>query len=373
MTGFDQPVFITNAGDGTKRIFIVERQGVIRIYDTLTHSLLTTPFLDIHNTVFSDGGEEGLLALAFHPNYGSNGRFFVEYTDSNFDLNLVEYAVSSGDANVADPTGHILLTIPHPTNQNHNGGTLAFGPDGYLYWSVGDGGSGGDPPNNAQNLNRLLGKLLRLDVSTPFTYTSPSTNPFFSGGGRPEIWAYGLRNPWRFSFDSLTGDIFIGDVGQDSREEVDFQPASSTGGENYGWRVMEGKICYPPGTTGCDKTGKVLPITDYTHAFGCAIVGGYMYRGALFPPMQGYYFYSDECSGIVNVLRHDPIKGWVSIRVADTPYNVSTFGQDENGEIYFTDYGAGDIYKICYNTNRSGPVPRFISPRRAPSTPCPAP
>jgi glucose/arabinose dehydrogenase len=377
ISGLDEPIFITNAGDGSGRLFIVERSGLILIYKN--GAVLPTPFLDLRSTVFTNGEEEGLLTLAFHPNYSTNGRFFVVYNTGdfntmNFPVNLAEFAVSSGNPDIADPTsGHILLSVPHPDFQNHNGGTLAFGPDGYLYWSVGDGGSGGDPSDNAQNLNRLLGKLLRIDVNSGSPYAIPPSNPFASGGGRGEIWAYGLRNPWRFSFDRLTGDIYIGDVGQGKLEEVDFQPASSTGGENYGWNIMEGTNCYPPSTPSCNKTGLTLPITVYTHAFGCAIIGGYVYRGSLFPPIQGYYFYSDECSGIINALHHDPIRGWVVTRVADTPYNVSTFGQDENGELYFADLGAGDIYKICYNTDRAGPAPRTISPRRAPRTPCPAP
>ena len=375
ISGLNQPVFITNAGDGSGRIFIVERTGLILIYKN--GALLPAPFLDIHSTVNSSSTEEGLLTLAFHPGYSSNGRFFVVYISGDRSLNLVEYARSSGDADAADPSsGNILLTIPHPNFQNHNGGTLAFGPDGYLYWSTGDGGSAGDPNNNAQNLDRLLGKILRLDVDNVdpgLKYAIPHSNPFYNQTGkRSEIWAYGLRNPWRFSFDRQTGDIFIGDVGQGKREEVDFQPAASTGGENYGWRVMEGKICYNP-SKGCNQSGKVLPITDYTHAFGCAIAGGYIYRGTLFPQIQGYYFYGDECSGIINSLHHDPVKGWLVTKVADTPYNISTFGQDENGELYFTDYGKGDVYKICYNTDRLVPAPHNISPRTAPKTPCPPP
>jgi glucose/arabinose dehydrogenase len=364
ITGLAQPVFVTNAGDSSGRLFIVERTGRIRIYKNRV--LLPTPFLDIQSIVNSTGGEEGLLALAFHPNYGTSGRFYTVFTDQDGSLVLSMFTRSSGNPDLADPNSRItLLTIPHPINQNHNGGTLAFGPDGYLYWSTGDGGSGGDPPNNAQNLNVLLGKILRIDVDhvdPGVNYSIPSTNPFMSNpSARHEIWAYGLRNPWRFSFDRQTGDIFIGDVGQDTREEIDFQPAASTGGENYGWRVMEGTICYNP-ATGCDQSGKVLPIIDYGHSLGCAVTGGYIYRGSLYPPMQGRYFYSDICSGILFSLYHDSINGWVATQIVDTPYAVSTFGEDDQGNLYFTDYGTGSVYQICYGitTSRSCVPPIYL-------------
>ena len=243
-SGLTSPVFITHAGDGSGRLFVVEQPGRIRIIKNGT--LLATPFLDIHTLVRS-GGEQGLLALAFHPSYRTNGKFYVAYTaPRNGDatgsvLTLEQFSVSANPDQANPNSGAIVLTIDHPVNSNHNGGTLAFGADGYLYWSTGDGGSGGDPPNNAQNLSRLLGKILRLDVNSGSPYGIPSSNPFFSNPDpsiRKEIWAYGLRNPWRISFDRLTHDLYIGDVGQSTREEIDVQPASSTGGENYGWRVM---------------------------------------------------------------------------------------------------------------------------------------
>jgi glucose/arabinose dehydrogenase len=356
VVGLTQPVFITHAGDGSDRLFIVERAGRIRVFKN--GALMTAPFLDIQSIVNSTGGEEGLLSLAFHPNYGTNGQFYTLFTDQNGSLVLSRFIRSSNNPDLADPNSRItLLTIPHPTNQNHNGGTLAFGPDGYLYWSTGDGGGGGDPPNNAQNLNVLLGKIIRLDVDNPdpgLNYGIPASNPFFSNPNldTKKIWAYGLRNPWRFSFDRLTGDIFIGDVGQSAREEIDFQAAASTGGENYGWRVMEGTICFNP-ASGCDQSGKVLPITDYDHSLGCSVTGGYIYRGSLYPPMQGHYFYSDICSGILFSLYHDPINGWVKTQIIDTPYAVSTFGEDEQGELYFADYGAGKVYQMCYGITPS--------------------
>ena len=350
ITGLTEPVFITNAGDGSGRLFIVERAGRILLYKKRV--LAPTPFLDIRSIVNSAGGEQGLLALAFHPNYRMNGQFYTVFTDQSGNLVLSRFTQSSSNPDLADPDSRItLLVIPHPVNQNHNGGTLAFGPDGYLYWSTGDGGSAGDPPNNAQNLNLLLGKILRIDVDhvdPGLNYAIPPSNPFVGNpNARPEIWAYGLRNPWRFSFDRMTGDIFIGDVGQASREEIDFQPAASTGGENYGWRVMEGTLCYDP-ATGCDQSGKVLPIIDYDHSLGCAVTGGYIYRGSLFPDMQGQYFYSDICSGIIFSIYHDPMTGWTGTQVVDTPYAISTFGEDEQGGLYFTDHYAGRIFQMCY-------------------------
>jgi glucose/arabinose dehydrogenase len=352
--GLTNPVFITNAGDGSGRIFIIEQPGFIRILKNGT--LLGTPFLDIHSIVKS-GGEQGLLALAFHPSYRTNGEFYLAYTaprngdSTGSNLILERFSVSANNPDLANPgSGVILLTISHPVNSNHNGGTLAFGGDGYLYWSTGDGGSGGDPPNNAQQLNNLLGKLLRLDVDSGTPYGIPTSNPFYSSidpNVKKEIWAYGLRNPWRLSFDALTHDLYIGDVGQSAREEVDFRLASSPGGENYGWRVMEGTICYNP-ASGCDQSGKILPVAEYDHTLGCSIAGGYVYRGLNFPSLAGYYFYGDYCSGRLFSLHNDPSLGWSSVQMADTPYAISTFGEDEQGELYLADYGTGKIYNIRY-------------------------
>ncbi len=353
-SGLANPIFIANAGDGSGRIFIVEQTGTIRILKNGT--LLGVPFLDIH-TIIKSGGEQGLLALAFHPSYSTNGIFFVAYTAprngdaTGSNLVLEKFSVSPNNPDLADPaSGVILLTISHPVNSNHNGGTLAFGGDGYLYWSTGDGGSGGDPANNAQQLNSLLGKILRIDVNTGSPYGIPTSNPFYSNPDpnvKKEIWAYGLRNPWRFSFDKLTHDLYIGDVGQSAREEVDFQSSGSTGGENYGWRVMEGSICYNP-SSGCDQSGKVLPVAEYNHTLGCSITGGYVYRGLNSPSLTGYYFYGDVCSGRFFSLYNDPVLGWTSAQLADTPYAITTFGEDEQGELYLADYGAGKLYNIHY-------------------------
>ncbi len=354
--GLTQPLFVTNAGDRSGRLFIIEQAGYIRILKN--GSLLSAPFLDIHTIVNSAGGERGLLALAFHPGYSTNGQFYTVYTDSDGSLVLSRFTRSSTDPDLADPNSRItLLTISHPTYPNHNGGTLAFGPDGYLYWSTGDGGGGGDPSNNAQNLNSLLGKILRLDVDSGSTYSIPPSNPFFNNPNpsiRKEIWAYGLRNPWRFSFDRQTGDMYIGDVGQSAHEEIDFQPANDTGGRNYGWRAMEGSFCYNPASN-CDQTGKVLPVAEYGHSIGCSITGGYVYRGPQYSALQGYYFYGDFCTGVLFSLRNNPPAGWTATQIADTPYSISSFGEDENGELYLVDYSGGGIYQIQYNPDLLAP------------------
>src|SRR5215204_7819776 len=297
ITGLAQPVSITHAGDGSGRLFITLQGGQIAIYDGA--QLLSTPFLDITPLV-SCCGERGLLSVAFHPHYRSNGFFYINYTNTTGDTVIARYTVS-GNPNVADPmSSRVLLTIAQPFS-NHNGGQLQFGPDGYLYIGLGDGGGAGDSQNNGQNLSTLLGKLLRLDVDSQFPYAAPPTNPFVgTAAARPEVWALGLRNPWRFSFDRLTGDLFIGDVGQESWEEVDFAPATSGGGQNYGWRRMEGAHCFNP-PTDCNDGTLTLPILEYNHgvngSLGCAIVGGYRYRGTGIPQLSGTYVYSDFCSG----------------------------------------------------------------------------
>jgi glucose/arabinose dehydrogenase len=349
--GLSQPVFITNAGDGSGRLFILERAGRIRILKN--GALLGTPFLDIDMSVNSVGGEQGLLGLAFHPNYASNGLFYTMHTAQDKSLVLSRFSRSAGDPDLADENSGVpLLTIPHPANNNHNGGMLAFGPDGYLYWSTGDGGGGGDLPNNAQNLTVLLGKILRLDVDSGSPYGIPASNPFVDDPNpavREEIWVYGLRNPWKFSFDSLTGDLYIGDVGQGAREEIDFQPAGSTGGENYGWRVMEGSLCFNP-ASGCNTSGKVLPVAEYDHNTGCSVTGGYVYRGSRYPLLRGHYFYGDFCTGAFFSLQGSSAGGWTVTALGDTPYSISTFGEDEAGEIYLADYSTGKIRQLGYVT-----------------------
>jgi glucose/arabinose dehydrogenase len=297
VTGLASPVFVSNAGDGLNRLFIVERAGIIKVLQPGD----TTPtiFLDIVSKVASAGAEQGLLGLAFHPLYQSNGRFFVFYTRTGDGaLVIAEYHAVPAASNTADSTETVLLSIPHPTNTNHNGGMLAFGPDGYLYIGVGDGGGANDPPNNAQNTNVLLGKILRINIdAVGVRYASPPDNPFFGAvDGREEIFAYGMRNPWRFSFDLLTGDQWVGDVGQAEREEVD---TPIVNGGNYGWRVFEGTACTRIDRSLCSMQGNyIFPIFDYTHSGGrCSITGGYVYRGLQDAVPAGTYIYGDYCSG----------------------------------------------------------------------------
>ena len=344
VTGLSNPVDITHAGDGSGRLFIVLKGGRIVIFDGA--QVLSPPFLDITSLV-SSGGERGLLGAAFHPSYVGNGFFYLSYTDAAGDSVIARYSVSV-DPNRADSaSGVILLTITQPFS-NHNGGQLQFGPDGYLYISIGDGGSGGDPQNNGQNLGNLLGKILRIDVDSGFPFAVPADNPFVGvGGAREEIWSYGFRNPWRFSFDRLTGDLFIGDVGQASWEEIDFQPAGSTGGENYGWRLMEGSSCFNPAIN-CNDGTLTLPILEYDHTVGCSVTGGYRYRGNANPDLDGIYLYGDYCTGRIWGATEDGLGGWTTTELLDTTFLISTFGEDESGEIYVAHFSSpnGAIYQI---------------------------
>ena len=351
--GLSSPVYVTAPRGDVSRVFVVEQTGRIRIIKW--GSLLATPFLDISASI-SSGGERGLLSMAFHPNYASNGRFFVYYTgtDPVGDIVVAEYRVSA-NPDLADPTETAILHVTHQPFANHNGGQLAFGPDGDLYIGLGDGGSGGDPQGNGQNINALLGKLLRIDVDSATPYASPATNPFAGATpGMDEIWAYGLRNPWRFSFDRLTGDLYIGDVGQNTYEEIDYQPLASGGGQNYGWNIVEGNgHCYPPPSTGCDQTGMTLPILEYDHSQGCSITGGFVYRGCAMPDLHGTYFYADYCSAFIRTIQ---VVGGAATnpqdRTADLApgggvsiNSVSSFGEDARGEIYICDLG-GEVFKI---------------------------
>ncbi|MCU0491312.1 MAG: PQQ-dependent sugar dehydrogenase [Chloroflexaceae bacterium] len=343
-SGFTRPIHVTSAGDGSGRLFVIEQRGIVNI--VREGQRLEQPFLDIEPLVGSSGNEQGLLSIAFHPEYASNGQFFVNYTNREGDTVVARYRVSA-DPNVADPgSATVLLTIDQPA-ANHNGGMMAFGPDGYLYIGMGDGGRAGDPWNNAQNLDALLGKMLRIDVNSENgePYAIPSDNPFVGqNGARPEIWAYGLRNPWRFSFDRQTGDMYIADVGQNAQEEVHFQPAASQGGENYGWRMMEGDLCFPAGEN-CDRQGLELPFVTYGRGEGCSITGGYVYRGSAYPQMAGFYIYADYCSG--NMWAIHQVNGtWQNRLVAETDSNISSFGQDEGGELYLTDREGGTLYRV---------------------------
>jgi glucose/arabinose dehydrogenase len=302
--------------------------------------------------VQTSGNEEGLLSVAFPPDYATKKHFYVYYTNNNGDLVIARYGLLND--NQADPNSEqLVLMISHPDFSNHNGGQLAFGPnDGYLYAGIGDGGSGGDPNNNGQNTAAFLGKILRLDVETgnPNSYTIPSTNPFTQTGiHRGEIWALGVRNPWRFSFDRQTGDLYIGDVGQNIYEEIDFQAAASGGGQNYGWKTMEGAHCF--GSTTCDQTGLTLPVAEYTHSDGCSVTGGFVYRGQTFPELQGIYLYADYCSGKVWGLRF--VGGnWQNTQLLSTTHSISTFGEDEAGNLYLTSYGTGEIYQVIVLTEK---------------------
>jgi uncharacterized protein (TIGR03437 family) len=341
VSGISSPTGIENAADGTGRLFFLQQNGIVRIFQN--GALATQPFLDIRSKTTTDS-ERGLLGLAFPPNFATKRRFYVNYTNLSGNTVIAQYKLSAND-NQADATSEvILLTITQPF-ANHNGGQIRFGPDGYLYIGMGDGGSGGDPSGNGQNRNALLGKMLRIDVETqPGTIVIPPTNPFVNvAGTRPEIWAVGMRNPWRFNFDRATGDLWIADVGQDAYEEVDFQPASSKGGENYGWNTMEGLHCYK---AGCSTTGLTLPVAEYPHGPECSITGGFVYRGANSPGLRGTYLYADYCSGKIWGLERQGT-GWANrTLMTASGFAITTFGQDEAGELYLANANNGTIYRI---------------------------
>jgi glucose/arabinose dehydrogenase len=358
-TGLDRPVYLTHAGDGSGRLFIVEKPGRILIYQN--GQVLATPFLDIRTRVEDGGNEQGLLSVAFHPDFATNRRFFVYYTsdDDGGSVKIAEYHASAANPNLADTSEREILHIQHPSFQNHNGGLLKFGPDGYLYAGIGDGGGAGDPgppPGNGQNTNVLLGKILRIDVdsSSAEDYGIPPGNPFASGaGGRPEIYAFGFRNPWRYSFDRETGDLWVGDVGQNTFEEVDVV----TVGGNYGWNRMEGFHCFSP-STGCQTPDLLLPIFEYSHNGSngvssgvCSITGGYVYRGSQIPSLVGTYLFADYCGGtgtLYGIHNGDTTATSFPTGVSGEP--VTSFGEDQSGELYVvTDSvfgGHGRVYKV---------------------------
>lgn len=341
VSGLSSPVYLTGIS-GDTRLFIVEQAGRIRVVKN--GQLLATPFLDISSRVLS-GGERGLLSMAFDPAYAGNGYFYLYFTSQPSGDIVIERHGGTPGADVASATATSVLSIPHPLS-NHNGGLVMFGPDGMLYTGTGDGGGGGDPSGNGQNLNSLLGKLLRIDVRT-LPYTIPATNPFAGQSGRRgEIWAYGLRNPWRFAFDRLASPavLYIADVGQNRYEEINVANAA-TGGINYGWNVTEGAQCYPSGNA-CSTVGQQLPALEYDHARGCSITGGFPYRGATIPELVGQYFFSDYCTGFLasmsgnsssNVTTND----WSVPNVG----NVTSFGQDGAGEVYLLSAN-GTVYRI---------------------------
>ncbi len=354
ITGLSDPIGVVDAMDSSGRLFIVLQSGKILIFDG--KELLPTPFLDIHERVRNQG-EMGLLGLDFHPQYQTNGFFYVNYINNHGQTSISRFHTST-DKNIADTESEfIILTIDQPFS-NHNGGQIQFGPDGFLYIATGDGGSGGDPQNRAQNLNDLLGKILRIDVNTTDfhtrqgrNYAIPENNPFITNPeARDEIWVLGLRNPWRFSFDHLTGTLFIGDVGQGTWEEVNIQPTTSSGGENYGWRLMEGTQCFEP-EKNCSVDGLTLPIISYPQQvedvfFGCAIIGGYQYRGTAIPKLFGMYIYADFCSGKIWGARESNGQ-WHSRLLLNSGHSITSFGEDENGTLYVSDTATGSIFRIA--------------------------
>ena len=348
-SGLRLPLFLTHAGDGSGQLFVVEQPGTIRIIDQGT--LQETPFLDIRDRVWTKGNEQGLLGLAFHPDHKTNGRFFVHYNRKEDGATVVAEYGREGRSLRAAKSERMLMVVPQPY-LNHNGGMIVFGPDGFLYIGRGDGGSRGDPQNRAQNSQEWLGKILRIDVDRGRPYAIPSDNPYASGGGRPEIFALGIRNPWRFSFDRETGILWLADVGQYKWEEIDLVVA----GGNYGWRIMEGTHCYNP-EEGCSPEGLIFPIAEYGHEQGrCSITGGYVYRGTAVSPMKGLYLFGDYCSGELFVLSASANrKRSTVLRVLmQTGLSISSFGEDEAGELYVVDLKGG-IYRLA--ASRSTPSP----------------
>jgi glucose/arabinose dehydrogenase len=344
--GFSEPLFVTHAGDGSGRLFVLEKIGRIRLRDG-------TVFLDLTDRVtspelFSYNREQGLLGLAFHPRFAENGYFYVHYNDVNGDHVVSRFSVTR--AGLGDPRSErVILTQDQPEG-NFNGGMITFGPDGYLYIGLGTGGAKEELQQKAQDLESLLGKILRIDVDRGDPYGIPPDNPFVNTpGARPEIWAYGLRNPWRFSFDRATGDLYIGGPGQFQREWINFQPAGSRGGENYGWPILEGTACWRQPS--CDPSGLELPIAEYNtyEAGNCVIIGGYVYRGPTYPLLQGAYLFGDFCSGRIWTAARDATGAWVTTEMLKSNALISSFGEDQAGELYLTDIEGGAVYRIIAN------------------------
>jgi glucose/arabinose dehydrogenase len=337
VSGFSQPLDLQSAGDA--RLFVVEQPGVIKVIDG--GEILAQPFLDIQRFVNASASEQGLLGLAFHPNYADNGRFFVNYTDRSGNTVVARFNVSS-DPNLADIDSlRIILRVAQPY-RNHNGGGMAFGPDGYLYIGVGDGGSADDPEGNGQKLDTHLGKLLRIDVDSADPYAVPPDNPFSGAEEQPEIWAYGLRNPWRFSFDHSSGDLYIGDVGQNQWEEIDFLPANAPAGANFGWNVREGAHPFAGDAT----DGLIDPVTEYGHGDGCSVTAGVVVHDPSLPTWDGVFLFGDYCTGLVWGLARDSNGDWLSETLFSTGYRISSFGVDQDGRVYLLDYEGGAIYRL---------------------------
>jgi glucose/arabinose dehydrogenase len=343
VAGLRSPLDLQSAPGDAERLYVVEQGGRIRV--VRNGQLATASFLDIASRL-SSGGERGLLGLAFHPQFATNRRFFVNYTNPGGDTHIAEFRAGSADA--ADPASERVLLVVAQPFANHNGGGLAFDNSGRLLIALGDGGSGGDPQNNGQRLDTLLGKILRIDVDGAAPYGLPADNPFLgTAGARGEIWAFGLRNPFKIAIDRPTGDLYIGDVGQNRVEEIDVAAVPRRGGENYGWRLTEGSQCYNP-SSGCDRSGLTPPVYEYGHAEGCSVTGGVVYRGCRVPALAGSYFFGDFCSGLVRSFRlasgqASELRDWSSgLRGVDAP---SSFGLDAAGEVYIVDYD-GELYRL---------------------------
>lgn len=339
-TEFNDPIELVHAGDS--RFFVAEQGGIVKILNA-EGTTNATPFLDVSAIVTPGGGERGLLGLAFHPDYATNGFFYINYTNLAGDTVIARYSVNSTNPSVADPSSQmILLTIDQPY-QNHNGGCLRFGPDGYLYIAMGDGGNGGDPQNFAQNMESLLGKMLRIDVDNGSPYSIPPDNPMLGVAGADEIWASGLRNPWKFSFNEANGDLWIADVGQNAIEEIN-KMSGTAAGINYGWRCYEASSEY--NTTGCGAIGiYAMPLAEYTHGDteGCSITGGYVYNGTVYPAMQGKYFFTDYCNNKIGMVDAD---GAMTLTEPFGAFDFVAFGEDIDGELYVVGKNSGIIYRI---------------------------
>jgi glucose/arabinose dehydrogenase len=337
--GLKEPTFVAGAPDGSKRYFVLERAGRVRVADA-NGQLLPTPFLDLAQDT-STSTEEGLLGLAFDPAFTQNGYVYIDYTAADTSVRVMRYTVTADHPDQVDPaTAQTVMEIPKQSKY-HNGGTLAFGPDGYLYISVGDD----EQSEKAQDLSSIYGKILRLDVAAAQPYAIPPSNPFANQpGARGEIWSYGFRNPWRFSFDRSTGDMWIGDVGDAKWEEIDMQPASSQGGENYGWPILEGTECVI--AEHCHDPGLVAPLVTYGHDMNCAVMGGYVYRGQTAQGLAGSYLFGDLCTGGVFTLRGGADQGWKRLELGFQPIKIDSFGEDPNGDVYVVDMQGGVIYRI---------------------------
>lgn len=347
ITDLTRPLFVTHSGDGSGRLFVVEQTGLIKVFQD--GAVLETPFLDVSSLLHRDtfgGGytERGLLGLAFDPDYSDNGLFYIDYTDVDGNTVVEQYSVSANDANVADPNSAVTVLTQTQPYANHNGGHLSFGPDGYLYIAFGDGGTGREPNNNGQDPSTLLATIARIDVQDDGSYTIPDDNPVHRDDTfAPEVWAFGLRNPWRFSFDAETGDLYIGDVGQSQWEEINFEPADSEGGINYGWNVYEASMEYQTGETYGEP---VFPVAEYSHGEGISVSGGYVYRGDTLPELEGIYFYGDFGYGTIWSLWRDETGAWQSQPFLNTGKTISSFGVDEANELYVVDY-AGTVLRFA--------------------------